>query len=452
MKRARVGRTARRLLALLLGAALLGGGTWWYAVRTLRTQIVAALGPGTEVGAVTLHAGHVAIERLRVAALAGWPAPDALSATRVVVLPEWRTLWSAHPRIARVSIEGAYLSVLRSGDGRVQVLPGLADLPPPVSSPGTAPVATEKQAPPKPASTQAAAPTLATAQPRPVPVSPAAGRVSIGLIRLQGAALDFFDATVARPPHRLRIEALSASVTDLTVPGLAGRSAVTVSGTVPAAPGRSPAKDGTLAIEGWIVPATRDSRLVGRLRHVDLVVLQPYLLRATDARVRGGSLDLDLVSEVGAGRLRAPGTVVLTGLELGPAKGGAATFMGLPRDAVRIDGVHNLHAASRGTELADDVERVVEVATNRDHLRSCGKGLEQLPCGDLPGREQYDRLDPRGGGVCGGGCGGVASTRADHGAGARLHGLRHSHHHAAILERSGWVRPLHLQPQVRCAN
>jgi hypothetical protein len=158
--------------------------------------------------------------------------------------------------------------------------------------------------------------------------------VSIGLIRLQGAALDFFDATVARPPHRLRIEALSASVTDLTVPGLAGRSAVTVSGTVPAAPGRSPAKDGTLAIDGWIVPATRDSRLVGRLRRVDLVVLQPYLLRATDARVRGGSLDLDLVSEVGAGRLRAPGTVVLTGLELGPAKGGAATFMGLPRDAV----------------------------------------------------------------------------------------------------------------------
>lgn len=324
MKASRARRIAAAALALLLGVALLGGGTWWYAVRTLRTQLLAALGPGAEVGAVTLHAGHVEIARLRVAAPAGWPTADALSATRVVVVPALSTLLSARPRIARVSIEGAYLSVLRSGDGRVRMLPGLSEAPPATSPPKSPPKAIAgPEAAPASASANAATPSYADAD-----------VVTIGRIALQGGVLDFFDASVGRPPHRLRIEALSASVSDLAVPGLAGRSAVALSGTVKAADGRSPAHDGTIAIEGWIVPSTRDSQLAGRLRRVDLVALQPYLLRAADARVRGGSLDLDLRSEVAGGRLRAPGSVSLTGLELGLAKGGAATFMGLPRDAV----------------------------------------------------------------------------------------------------------------------
>jgi hypothetical protein len=312
------------VLVLLLGAALLGGGTWWYAVRTLRAQIVAALGPGTEVAAVTLHAGHVEIAGLRVAAPAGWPSPDALSATRVVVVPELRTLLSAHPRIARVSIEGAYLSVLRTGDGRVRMLPGLTE---PSS-------ARPREAPASPAAQPKSSATPAVSGAKAAPAAPSVDIVTIGRIVLQDGALDFFDASVGRPPHRLRIEALTASVSDLDVPRLAGRSAVALAGTVKAAAGRSPAKDGSLEIEGWLVPAAGDSRLVARLRRVDLVVLQPYLLRAADARVRGGTLDLDLNSVVTGGQLRAPGTVSLTGLELGPAKGGAATFMGLPRDAV----------------------------------------------------------------------------------------------------------------------
>jgi hypothetical protein len=147
----------------------------------------------------------------------------ALSATGVVVVPEWRTSWSAHPRIARVNIEGAYLSVLRSGDGRVSVLPGPADLPPPVSSPGAVSAATEKQAPPKPSSTQAAASTESAAQQR----------------------------------LRLRIAAPSASVIHLAVPGLVGRSAVVVSGTVPAAPGRSPPRGGAATFMGLPRDAAR---------------------------------------------------------------------------------------------------------------------------------------------------------------------------------------------------
>jgi len=107
---------------------------------------------------------------------------------------------------------------------------------------------------------------------------------------------------------------------------------------------------------------------------------------------------------------------------------------GLPCNAVRIDRIHDLHAAAPSAKLTDDLQRVVKVATDRDHLCPCGKGLQQLPCGDLPCWKQHNRLNPRGGGVCGGGCRGVASAGADHGASARLQSLRHRHHHAAILE------------------
>ncbi|HMS81578.1 MAG TPA: DUF748 domain-containing protein, partial [Burkholderiaceae bacterium] len=102
-------------------------------------------------------------------------------------------------------------------------------------------------------------------------------------------------------------------------------------GTVKAAAGRDAARDGRMAIDGWVVPATRDSQLKARLRGIDLVALQPYLLKAADTGVRAGTLALAVASGVEGARLRAPGRLVLAGLELAPASGG---FLGLPREAV----------------------------------------------------------------------------------------------------------------------
>jgi hypothetical protein len=79
------------------------------------------------------------------------------------------------------------------------------------------------------------------------------------------------------------------------------------------------------------VPSTRDSQLRSTLRGIDLVALQPYLLKAADGGVRAGTLDLELASTVERARLRAPGRLSLSGLELAPASG---SFLGLPREAV----------------------------------------------------------------------------------------------------------------------
>jgi hypothetical protein len=87
---------------------------------------------------------------------------------------------------------------------------------------------------------------------------------------------------------------------------------------------------GRLQIRGRITPATRDADLDARLFGADLLVLQPYLLRAVDGGVRNGQLDLALQASVEANRLHAPGSVTLRGLELA----GDGSFAGVPRQAV----------------------------------------------------------------------------------------------------------------------
>ena len=79
--------------------------------------------------------------------------------------------------------------------------------------------------------------------------------------------------------------------------------------------------------------ATDDAELTLRFASVDLVALQPYLLKVAETGVRRGTLDLDMHATVQRNRLRAPGTLVLTNLELA-TEGALATFAGVPRKAV----------------------------------------------------------------------------------------------------------------------
>lgn len=321
LRAVRVAAIASVALAALVAIA---AGLYLVAARSIESAVLESLGPNATIGAVRIRPGRVEIERLSVAAPEGWPARETLAARRVVVVPELSTLLGARVRIASVTVEDAYLSVLRTGDGRVRLLPRLLkDTPmgegaPPARAPGPPASRAGVTAAPATGSTAAAAPD-------------AAHSTTIGRIVLRGGALEFFDASVRRPPHALRVEAVSAELEDLVLPALDARTRLRLDGTVKAAAGRSPAHDGRVSIEGWAVPSTRDSQLRSTLRGVDLVALQPYLLKAADAGVRAGTLDLELASTVERARLRAPGRLTLTGLELAPASG---SFLGLPREAV----------------------------------------------------------------------------------------------------------------------
>ncbi|HEY0972912.1 MAG TPA: DUF748 domain-containing protein [Solimonas sp.] len=292
--RARLTRSPWRIgviVLLSLVALLLVGQR--LAAEVLRDRVLEALGPSAAIGRVTLGLDRVVIEDLRLHAPEGWPAPDALRAARVVLYPDLRTLFSATTRVDTVEVEQAYLSVWRTQDEGLRLLPDLLH------------------------------------ERRLDELREAAPRAVLDSIRFEDGVIELFDGSVRQPPHRLRLNAVRVEVGELRVPTLDGRTSLRLDGTLGdrEVPGR-------VTVEGWIEPMAGNSSFESQLQRVDLKLLEPYLIRDSETGVRGGTLDLQVRSTVTDQRLKAPGTLVLEDLELEPAGGLGATFMGLSRQAV----------------------------------------------------------------------------------------------------------------------
>ena len=290
----------RRLLFALATLAVLlvaGAVAFQIAARRLHTGIEQALGPRASVGAISIGLTGITLHDLRVRAAAkGWPVDDELRAARVRVVPDLTSLFRSGWRVSSVSIDDPYVSVLRTRDGKLHVVPALL----------------ERERAPSDGAKQSAAPS-----------------VRIGEVRLSGAAVEFFDASVRTPAHRMRIEQLHAELGPLQLPALDEPVHIDLQGVF-----KGPQRNGRIAIAGQFTPATRDAQLDARLSGVDLIALQPYLLRVNEGGVRRGTLDLTLDAAVAKNRLRAPGSLTLIGLELGAGGGPLATFAGVPRQAV----------------------------------------------------------------------------------------------------------------------
>ncbi|HKX43467.1 MAG TPA: DUF748 domain-containing protein [Burkholderiaceae bacterium] len=297
-------RTRRRLVigaSLLLALALLVFIALQIAVRQLRTQIEAALGPRASIGAIEAGWSGLAVIDLRIKAAAGWPADDELRARRVHVQPDLRSLFGGPWRIATIRVEDGYVSALRTRAGKTRILPALLEEEPHRRN---APAAGE--------------PPGARAMPL----------VEIGRVELDSTRLDFFDASVRQPALKLSVEQLDAQVEHLALPALDQPIELQLAGIF-----KGVHHDGRVSIAGRYTPATHDADLKLRFGSVDLVALQPYLLKVAETGVHRGTLDLDMRATVQRNRLRAPGTLVLADLELA-TDGALATFAGVPRKAV----------------------------------------------------------------------------------------------------------------------
>jgi hypothetical protein len=279
----RLSIVAAAVFATLIALAIL----LQIGARILKGQVEKALGPESEVADIRVGWGAVEVRGLRLKGGKGWPAEDTFRASRILVEPDLRSLFSDRIHISSIVVEGAYLSALRAADGHMRVVPSL----------------------------------LGAKSEEPSGHSP---QVSIGRFALKDAALEFFDATVARPPLKIRVEQLNATIDDVELPDLASRTAVNLEGILK---GRH--HDGQVAIKGWIILASLDSSIASRFRGVDLVSLQPYLIKAAETGVRRGSLDLDLDARVERKHLHAPGTITLRNLELDTG----GHFMGHAREA-----------------------------------------------------------------------------------------------------------------------
>ncbi|HZW22575.1 DUF748 domain-containing protein [Noviherbaspirillum sp.] len=278
------------LAGVLAIAAVIG---LQFATRVLKERVQQALGPESEVGEIVVGMSAIEVRDIRIPAPKGWPSPDALRAERVVVRPDLFGLFSARIHVPHILVDKAYVSALRGRDGKVRLLPGLL----------------ERKA--------------GAAAHSPPP------EASIGTIELRNGVLEFFDATIRQPAHKTRLEQLHARVDDVRLPGFTSRTAIQIDGQV-----KGVQRNGKLSISGWAELAKRNSEIATKLQGVDMVALQPYLIKASETGVRRGTLDLRLKSTVRKNRLHAPGTITLTGLELAPAAGPFNTFMGVPRQAV----------------------------------------------------------------------------------------------------------------------
>lgn len=300
----------RWTVVLIVAAVLVAAAAFAFqlALQRLHSSIEAALGPRATLQSLTLGWAGVELRGLRVRAAQGqgnaagrWPAAEELSADRISVVPALSSLWRSGWRVASVTVEGANLSMLRTRDGKLRVLPSLLEA--------------ERHASPGQPAGDAKAKIL-----------------HIGELRLRDVVVDFHDASVAGPrgaPHRIRLEALRADVGPLALPALDERAAVSLQATL-----KGPQRPGTLALQGHVTPATRDAELALKIKGLDVVALQPYLLRANEATVRRGTLDLALDANVKGQRLNAPGRLTLTDLELNSNGGAFGTFAGVPRHAV----------------------------------------------------------------------------------------------------------------------
>lgn len=286
----------KRWQVILLAVVAIPGiavvGAYRMGVRLLQERIVEALGPGSQLRELKVNWFTIEMFGVSIDAPRGWPAARTLEAEHVTITPDLRSLLSEQVRIASIVIERPYLSMLRT-PGKLRLVPSL----------------TENGNKKNQANSTGRAVTIST-------------------VKLNDGTVDLYDGTVSRPPLRTRIEQIDALIRDVTAPA-SGNTHFDLAGIV-----KGIKQDGRIKLTGWVGPRADDSSTRLVLSGVDLVLLQPYLVKKHDVQVTRGSLDLNLASEVRKKNLDGKGKVVLRDLEFAPSRGFFDTFMGLPRAAV----------------------------------------------------------------------------------------------------------------------
>jgi Domain of Unknown Function (DUF748) len=284
------------LLAVMLffGIGMVVG--YHLGVRLLQNKIAAALGPGTSIAELKVNWFSLDVFGVSIEAPKGWPTARTLHAERVRIVPSLRSLLTDRIHISSIVFEKPYLSVVRTSI-KWLMLPGLTE--------------TESGRKNREAG-RSYAPT-----------------VTISKVVLQDGVVELFDTTVSRPPLKTRLERLDAVIHDIEAPALKSKTRFELVAIV-----RGIRRDGRAKVSGWVGPARRNSSSQITLEGVDLVSLQPYLIKVGEAHVRKGTLDLRLNSEVQADRLDGKGKIILRDLELAPSRGFLETFMGIPRNAL----------------------------------------------------------------------------------------------------------------------
>jgi hypothetical protein len=148
-------------------------------------------------------------------------------------------------------------------------------------------------------------------------------------IRIIDGRFLFLDGKISRPPHSLEVTNIAGQVHQMSYPFQDAWADYKVSGQIPA-----PGSPGRIEISGKTNPKTADHLTEVQLRNVALSQLRPYIQKQGDARITGGTCDINMHLTIEGRRLHAPTQVVLKDLTFAPAAGVTDLFVGVPRKMV----------------------------------------------------------------------------------------------------------------------
>ncbi|SPB18671.1 hypothetical protein NOV72_05873 [Caballeronia novacaledonica] len=302
MARSSARRGALWAVGVVAALVVLGVGGWLFVVHQMKERILETLGPNGSVEEIDVGFGHVTLSRVRLRGPKDWPASDAMRAERIVLDVDMHSLISRPIHLRSVSVDNYYLSIVRSADGRVRILPGLRE--------------TAQKADATPDSRERD--------------EHAKEEKLIDRVSFERGSMEFFDGSVQDPPYRVLIGDARATVDHIHLPALTDRTELSMAGSI-----KGPSHTGTVTWGGWMVIANKDSQTRATLRSVDVATLDPYLLKKAGARaaVTGGTIDLTIDSTVKDYRIHAPGTLTLNHLQISDAGNPLDTFLSIPTKA-----------------------------------------------------------------------------------------------------------------------
>lgn len=297
----RLSRTARKWLLVVVGLIAFigigGAASMHFAARSLKQSVVHLLGPESTVEKLTIGLTRLIMTDVRVKGPEGWPAETALSAERVVIVPDIRRLLSGKVHVTAIMIENGYISALRPREGGgLKVLPGI------LGKSG------EKKLEKK--------------------MEKRGGNTDIQAVELRNCTVELFDATVSNS-RKMRIDAVAGTLGNVRVPDLESRINVDLQGGI-----KGGRHLGSIGVEGWINVAQKSSELEAQVRNVDLALFEPQLIQKVKAGIDRGTFNLDIHSSVRNNVVDAHGVLELTGLKLKTGKGAFGGLSNIPRRAV----------------------------------------------------------------------------------------------------------------------
>jgi hypothetical protein len=293
MTRATFKKTLTLFLTVVVGLAVLGATTVYFGARWTQARIVQLLEPYGQAERIHVRFSAVVLENLTLNTLAAGQDRRSARASQVVIEPDWRALLARRFAISTVSIDDFTLPARRTQDGKIQILPALTE-----------------QIKRETASDNHSA---------------SKSVIEIGKVIFTHGTLDFRDASVATPPHKIIFDQMRATIGPLQLPEGTQRTEITLSAR---AVGKQ--KSGPVAIKGWLMPASNDTDMDIQLRDVEIPLVAPYLRKGAPRSLVGGAMALEMKLRIQKKYLNAEGNVMLSDLQFN----NSPLLFSLPRKAV----------------------------------------------------------------------------------------------------------------------